>query len=91
MAGNRAALAVYGGTPMADPGLASRLSRISLPTLVLWGESDRIVDPEYGRAYATAIPGAQFQVLSGTGHVPQVETPELLARAIRDFATGAGQ
>jgi pimeloyl-ACP methyl ester carboxylesterase len=86
MAGNRAALAVYGGTSMTDPDLAGRLSRITVPTLVLWGESDRIVDPDYGRAYAAAIPGAQFQLLAATGHVPQIETPEPLAQAIWDFA-----
>jgi pimeloyl-ACP methyl ester carboxylesterase len=87
MAGNRAALAVYGGTAMADPGLAARLSGITVPTLVLWGDSDRIVDPDYGRAYAAAIPGARFQLLPATGHVPQIETPAQLLRAIWEFAT----
>ncbi|HYS37316.1 MAG TPA: alpha/beta hydrolase [Pseudonocardiaceae bacterium] len=87
MAGNREALAVYGGTAMADPGLAARLSRITVPTLVLWGESDRIVDTDYGRAYAAAIPGARFQLLPATGHVPQIETPEQLVGAIWEFAT----
>ncbi len=44
------------------------------------------VDPDYGRAYAAAIPGARFQLLPATGHVPQIETPEQLLRAIQDFA-----
>jgi len=87
MTGNRAALAVYGGTPsMVDPTLRDRLTAVSLPVLVLWGESDRIVDPEYGRAYADAIPTARFQLLARTGHVPQVETPELLLSHIWTFA-----
>jgi pimeloyl-ACP methyl ester carboxylesterase len=90
MAGNRAALAVYGGTSMVDPTLAGRLSGIDVPTLVLWGDSDRIVDPDYGRAFAAAIPGAQFQLLPDTGHVPQIETPDQLLRAIWDFADSAG-
>ncbi|TMF76666.1 MAG: alpha/beta hydrolase [Chloroflexi bacterium] len=86
MAGNRAALAVYGGTPsMVDPTLRQRLGAVSVPALVLWGESDRIADPDYGRAYAEAIPTARFQLLTGTGHVPQIETPQLLLSAIRDF------
>ena len=85
MPGNRAALAVYGGK-MVDVALKDRLSAVSLPVLVLWGESDRIVDPEYGRALAAAIPNARFELLEGTGHVPQVETPELLASRIGDFA-----
>jgi pimeloyl-ACP methyl ester carboxylesterase/mannose-6-phosphate isomerase-like protein (cupin superfamily) len=86
MAGNRDALAVYGGTAMTDPGLAARLSGIKVPTLVLWGDSDQIVDTAYGRAYAAAIPGARFQLLPATGHVPQIETPAQLVRAISDFA-----
>ncbi|TMB86899.1 MAG: alpha/beta hydrolase, partial [Chloroflexi bacterium] len=87
MAGNRASLAVYGGTPsMVDPALRQRLKGINVPALVLWGESDRIVDPDYGRAYADAIPTARFQLLTGTGHVPQIESPRLLLSEVRDFA-----
>jgi pimeloyl-ACP methyl ester carboxylesterase len=87
MAGNRAALIVYSGEPTTpDPTLRGRLSQVTLPTLVLWGDSDQIVDPDYGRAFAAAIPGARFQLLPATGHVPQIETPEQLLRAIWDYA-----
>jgi pimeloyl-ACP methyl ester carboxylesterase len=83
MAANAATLAVYvGSQAMADPTLLGRLSGVSIPTLVLWGESDRIVEPAYGQAYAAAIPGARFEVLPGTGHLPQLETPELVLKAI---------
>jgi pimeloyl-ACP methyl ester carboxylesterase len=83
MAANGAALAVYVGTPaMAEPTLLGRLSDIAIPTLVLWGESDQIVVPRYGQAYAAAIPGARFELLRGTGHMPQMETPELVLQAI---------
>jgi pimeloyl-ACP methyl ester carboxylesterase len=78
MAGNRATLAVYGGTGMTDPTLRDRLADVKAPTLVVWGEADRIADPDYGRAFAEAIPGAAFELLPRTGHLPQVETPELL-------------
>jgi pimeloyl-ACP methyl ester carboxylesterase len=50
---------------------------------VLWGDSDRIADPGYGRAYAAAIPLARFQLLPDTGHAPQQETPDLVLRAIK--------
>jgi pimeloyl-ACP methyl ester carboxylesterase len=88
-AGNRAALATYAGTAMSDPTLAERLARVDLATLVLWGDSDRIGDPGYGRAYADAIPLARFQLLPGTGHMPQLETPEQLMDAIWNW-TGTG-
>jgi pimeloyl-ACP methyl ester carboxylesterase len=85
-AGNRAALAAYAGTSMSDPGLTRRLGSLEIPTLVLWGESDRIVDADYGRAYAAAIPMARFQLLPDTGHSPQLETPDQVNRAIWDSA-----
>jgi pimeloyl-ACP methyl ester carboxylesterase len=89
MAGNRAALAVYGGPAMADPSLAARLAGVGVPTLVVWGEADRMFDTEYGRAYAADIPGAQFCLLAKAGHMPQLETPAQLLRAIADFAGAA--
>jgi pimeloyl-ACP methyl ester carboxylesterase len=86
MLGNRQALAVYAGdTSMMDPGLAPRLGAVTVPSLVVWGESDRIADPTYGRALADAIPGAEFELLRETGHMPQLETPEKLLTAITGF------
>jgi pimeloyl-ACP methyl ester carboxylesterase len=83
MAANAATLAVYAGSQaMADPTLLGRLSGIAVPSLVLWGESDQIVAPAYGQAYAAAIHGARFAVLPATGHMPQMETPELVIQAI---------
>ncbi len=83
MAANGAALAVYAGTPaMADPTLLDRLGTIAIPTLVMWGESDRIVDPAYGQAYARAIRAARFELLPATGHLPQMETPDLVVQMI---------
>jgi pimeloyl-ACP methyl ester carboxylesterase len=85
MAANGATLAVYAGSPaMADPTLLDRLSGVDIPTLVLWGESDQIVEPAYGQAFASAIHWARFEVLPGTGHMPQMETPDLALRAIWD-------
>jgi pimeloyl-ACP methyl ester carboxylesterase len=85
-AGNRAAIAAYAGPSMSDATLADRLGTLDVPTLVLWGESDGIVDPDYGRAYAAAIPMARFQLLSETGHSPQLETPDQVLHAIWDSA-----
>jgi pimeloyl-ACP methyl ester carboxylesterase len=86
MAGNRATLTVYAGTSMHDAGLTQRLAGVTTPTLVVWGDSDRIADVDYGRAYADAIPGARFQLLRDTGHLPQIETPEQLLDVVWAFA-----
>ncbi|MBV9229819.1 MAG: alpha/beta hydrolase, partial [Chloroflexi bacterium] len=48
--GNIKTLYVYDqGLGMADPKLRRRLRRVSIPVLVVWGESDGVIDPEYGR------------------------------------------
>ncbi len=90
IAGNRAALQAYGGSTMDDPTLLQRLPAIATPTLVVWGEADRIIPPEHGDAYARAIPGAQLQLIPDAGHLPQLETPQRLVQArcghSRDFA-----
>lgn len=81
-AANRSALATYTGGEMNDPTLAERLAGLEIPTLVLWGDSDRIARPEYGRAYANSIPTARFQLLTDVGHLPQVEKPDGVLQAI---------
>jgi pimeloyl-ACP methyl ester carboxylesterase len=80
-----AALASYAGPAMSDPTLLERLRGLDLPVHLIWGESDGIVTPEYGKAYAAAIPMSVFTVLPGSGHLPQLETPEELLGAITDL------
>ena len=85
MTANRAALLEYAGTAMADPGLRDRLPAIALPVLVVWGAADRMIPVEHGRAYADGIPGARLRMISQAGHLPQLETPEELLAAVREF------
>jgi pimeloyl-ACP methyl ester carboxylesterase len=84
-----AALIGYTGPAMADPTLAKRLGGLDLPVHVVWGESDGIVTPDYGRAFAAAIPLSKFTLLPRTGHLPQVETPEELLGALLDLGGAA--
>lgn len=74
VAANQQALMVYAGDPYAhDPALRQRLASIATPTLVIWGESDRIVDVSYGRRYARSIPDARFEAVAAAGHFPHIE------------------
>ncbi|MFF5235023.1 alpha/beta fold hydrolase [Dactylosporangium sp. NPDC000521] len=77
-----AALAAYTGMSMSDPGLRDRLAGVDLPVLVVWGGSDGITTPSYGRAYAGAIPGARFTLMPDAGHLPQLEAPDRLLAAV---------
>jgi pimeloyl-ACP methyl ester carboxylesterase len=83
---NWEALCVYGWHPyMYNPRLRRWLSRIAVPTLVLWGASDRVVTPDYGRAYAASIPGARFELIERAGHHPEIEQPEAFAERVLAF------
>jgi pimeloyl-ACP methyl ester carboxylesterase len=85
MAANRAALQTYAGQAMADPGLLGRLPTVTVPVLVVWGAADRMIPVGHGQAYAQAIPGARFLLLPEAGHLPQLEAPDRLLAAVRDF------
>ncbi len=86
MAANRAAVQLYGGASMFDPQLRARLSAITTPALFVWGESDRIADLEYGRAFAQSVPGALFESIPEAGHFPHIEQPAATLKAITQFA-----
>jgi pimeloyl-ACP methyl ester carboxylesterase len=83
------ALCLYAWHPyMYNPQLPRWLGRIDVPTLVVWGDSDGIVSPDYGRAFARLIPGARFETIAGCGHHPEIERPEQLAALIGSFVEG---
>lgn len=83
---NMAALRALAGDPyMHDPDLPGQLASIKVPSQVLWGESDRIATPEYGRVFAGLIPGSRFQVIERAGHLPQLEQPAVTFAAIDAF------
>jgi pimeloyl-ACP methyl ester carboxylesterase len=89
VARNREASARYGWSPyMHDPKLKSRLHRIRIPTLFLWGTADRILTEDYGRAYCAAIPGARFETIERAGHYPHIEQPDAFSRAVFAFTQG---
>jgi pimeloyl-ACP methyl ester carboxylesterase len=86
LARNWDSLCLYAWRPhLYNPQLKGWLRRIAVPTLVLWGASDSIVTPEYGRAYAGLIPGARFELVERAGHHPELEQPRAFADAIVRF------
>jgi pimeloyl-ACP methyl ester carboxylesterase len=82
-----ATMQLLAGDPyMHDPKLLARLLQVQVPTLVVWGVSDRIATPDYGRAYAAAFGNARFELIPKAGHLPQLERPEALFKALHRFA-----
>ena len=84
MRGTRAATLRRFQTP-DDHFIASNTGRIVVPTLILWGEEDRLVPPEAGRVYARAIRGSKLIIYTATGHLPQEEVPDKSAGDVRNF------
>src|SRR5215469_5312917 len=83
---NREALCLYAWHPyMYNPQLPRWLSRIAVPTLLVWGASDGVVTPAYGRAYSRLIPGSRFVLVEGAGHHPEIEQPEAFVERVTAF------
>jgi pimeloyl-ACP methyl ester carboxylesterase len=71
-----------------NPRLKSRLHRIRIPTLFLWGTHDRTLSEAYGRAYCAMIPGARFETIDRAGHFPHQEQPKAFADKVLNFVGG---
>ena len=71
--------------PADGEGIPTDLEAIQTPALVIHGKEDRVIHPATGRALANRLPNARLVELDGIGHVPQMEAPDAIARAIDDF------
>jgi pimeloyl-ACP methyl ester carboxylesterase len=64
---------------------AELVSTIKVPTLILWGENDPLIEPAAAKKFAAAIPGAKLITYPNTGHLPQIEIPQRSAADAADF------
>jgi len=68
-----------------DPHLRKWLHRIRVPTLLVWGEHDRVFPKDYAFAYQQLIPGAKVVVVPECGHLPHVEKGDAFAAELETF------
>jgi abhydrolase domain-containing protein 6 len=66
-------------------GLEAQLSTITAPTLVLWGDTDRVLDVSMAAVFGAGIPGSEVVIMAKTGHLPMVEHPAESAGILREF------
>jgi pimeloyl-ACP methyl ester carboxylesterase len=71
--------------PIPDKGLKKRIHRIKAPTLILWGQDDRLVPAVYAQEFASRIGKAHAEVIREAGHCPQLEQLETVSRLVLDF------
>jgi pimeloyl-ACP methyl ester carboxylesterase len=77
-----------------QPGARSMwalLRAISAPTLIVWGNRDRLVDVALAPRVANSVPHARLLVLDRVGHVAQMEQPVTTARAVLGMLQDARQ
>ena len=68
-----------------DPHLRKWLHRIKVPTLLVWGDHDRLFPKEYALAYQRLIPGAKVVIIPNCGHLPHVEKGDEFAAELETF------
>lgn len=67
--------------------LAERLPGVTMPTMVLWGKEDRLIDVSSVAVWQTVLPKAKVEIWDGIGHMPMVERPSQAAQLYQQFLT----
>jgi pimeloyl-ACP methyl ester carboxylesterase len=69
------------------PKLQGRLSKIISPTLLVWGDSDKMIPVQYAKEY-NEIPDSELAVIKNCGHTPYVEKPMTFNKLVLKFLIG---
>jgi pimeloyl-ACP methyl ester carboxylesterase len=81
----RAAMATARNLPLWEQDFALKIGEINRPTLVLWGEEDKVFPTAVGRELHATIKGASFALIPKAGHIPQWEQPEAVNSLLITF------
>ena len=76
---------------LSRPSLWSVAARVRVPTLVVWGDRDRLVAPRLAARTAAALPAGRLLMLPSCGHTAQLEHPVPVARAVLGLVEGGGR
>jgi pimeloyl-ACP methyl ester carboxylesterase len=71
------------------PKLQGRLSKITAPTLLVWGDKDRMIPVQYAKEYTDEIPENKLVVVKNCGHTPYVERPITFNKIVLRFLVGS--
>lgn len=83
---NVGSLARYGWNPyLCDLSLAARVQGIAAPTLIVWGDQDRVAPSTHAKLLADLIPDARLELLPGAGHDPLSDDPSAFASVVAEF------
>ncbi len=85
--GNRHAMTLRFQQPFIDTAAAEQARNIRVPTLIIFGRQDRLVNPSAAQSFAERIAGSEVVMMDHVGHLPMEEAPDATAQAINDFLT----
>lgn len=71
-----------------NPDLRKWLHRIDVPTMILWGEGDKIIPVPYGEALKELIPGSELRVIADCGHLPHQEKTDEFIVSVNAITEG---
>jgi pimeloyl-ACP methyl ester carboxylesterase len=71
---------------MYSPTLPHLLGGVTAPTLVVWGDDDKVVPLSAGKVYADRIPHARLEIIPACGHCVDMEKPAELVRLVTTFS-----
>lgn len=74
--------------PIPDRGLDRRIHRITAPTLIVWGEQDKVLDPAYAADFQRLIPGSRVEILANAAHIPHLERLDAVGPMLAKFLAG---
>jgi pimeloyl-ACP methyl ester carboxylesterase len=75
--------------PIPDRGLKKHIHRIAAATLIVWGKTDGVIAPAYAQDFAAGIKGARIALIEGAGHLPHLEQPDAVTKAVHGFLSNA--
>jgi pimeloyl-ACP methyl ester carboxylesterase len=71
-----------------NPALERWLHRIKVPTLLLWGEDDKLLPSAYAKVWQSRVPDIRVDIIGACGHLPHIEKMDVTAQKILDFLAG---
>lgn len=75
---------IRGEPNLVEPNLA----KIKTPTLIVWGDKDRVIHPDSAFVFKKGIPDSKIYMLKDCGHIPQLERPQEVASVVQEFIKG---
>jgi pimeloyl-ACP methyl ester carboxylesterase len=83
--GRKAPLCVIRSMSNTPPIGSERISTVSVPTLIIWGETDTLIPAEHAALFNGDIPDSRAVVIAEAGHLPHEEQAEIVNTLIADF------